>query len=167
MIRSRPALVPALAAAALAACGVDAPSRVELSPASLAFGVRGQTAKVRATPIAANGRAVPDRFCAWSSTNEAVAKASGPNNDATVTAVGPESATVLCRIGDLQASLAVQVRVVARVTATPAKAELKVTDVPAPFGLQVSAFDDAGAPVQGRVAFSRCANEDVCRGDAR
>jgi hypothetical protein len=40
-------------------------------------------------------------------------------------------------------------------------------DEPAPVALTVAAHDDAGAPVLGRTAFSRCANEDVCRGDAR
>jgi hypothetical protein len=42
-----------------------------------------------------------------------------------------------------------------------------MTDEPAPFPLQVAAFDDAGGAVQGRAAFSRCANEEVCRGDGR
>jgi hypothetical protein len=31
----------------------------------------------------------------------------------------------------------------------------------------VTAVDDTGAPVLGRAAFSRCANEEVCRGDGR
>ena len=28
-------------------------------------------------------------------------------------------------------------------------------------------FDDAGAPVLGRVAYTRCADEGICRGDGR
>ena len=162
---SRAALIAA-AALSLAACR-DAPARIDLDPPSLRFGVRGQTAKVHATPVARSGKPIPDNVCAWSSTNEAVAKASGPHNDATVTATGPGNANVVCRIGDLEATVAVQVRVVARVQVAQARAELRMTDEPAPLLLQVSAFDDAGAAVQGRPAFSRCANEDVCRGDAR
>jgi hypothetical protein len=53
------------------------------------------------------------------------------------------------------------------VTVTPGRAELKVTDEPAPFPLEVAAYDDSGAPVTGRVALSRCADESVCRGDGR
>jgi hypothetical protein len=162
---SRAALLAA-AALSLAACR-DAPARIDLDPPSLRFGVRGQTARVHATPVARNGKVVPDNACAWSSTNEAVARASGPHNDATVTATGPGTASVVCRIGDLEATVAVQVRVVSRVSVAQARADLRMTDEPAPLPLQISAFDDAGAAVQGRAAFSRCANEDVCRGDAR
>ncbi len=154
-----------LALLALAAC--DKAARVEMDPSSLRFGVRGQTAKVHAAPVARNGKPVPDQICAWSSTNEAVAKASGPHNDATVTATGPGNATVRCTIGGAVGEVSVLVRVVGRVQASPARADLKMTDEPAPFALEVQAFDDAGAPVQGRAAFSRCANEAVCRGDGR
>ncbi len=154
-----------LAGGALAACAKAA--RVEMDPTSLRFGVRGQTAKVHAAPLAANGKPVPDQICAWSSTNEAVATASGPHNDATVTAVGPGSATIRCTLGDVVGEVPVQVRVVARVEAGPASAALRMTDEPAPFPLEVRAFDDAGAPVQGRAAFSRCKDEEICRGDGR
>jgi hypothetical protein len=40
-------------------------------------------------------------------------------------------------------------------------------DEPAPVALQVTALDDTGAAVLGRALFSRCADEDVCRGDGR
>jgi hypothetical protein len=61
----------------------------------------------------------------------------------------------------------VLVRLVSRVAVKPERAELRVTDEAAPFALQVTAFDDAGAPVQGRAATARCADEGVCRGDGR
>lgn len=156
----------ALAALSAAACRPQA-ARVETEPSTLRFGVRGQTAKIHASPIARNGAKVPDQVCKWSSTDEKVATVSGPHNDATVTAVGPGSAAIVCAIGDLRAEVPVQVRVVAKVTVKPDRADLKVTDEPAPFPLEVAAFDDAGAPVLGRVALSRCADENVCRGDGR
>ncbi len=159
------ALLPVLALAA-AACR-PAPARVETEPSTLRFGVRGQTARIHARPIARNGTPVPDQVCRWSSTDEKVVTVSGPANDATVTAAGPGSAAVVCAIGDLRAEVPVQVRVVAKVTVRPDRADLKVTDEPAPFPLEVAAFDDAGAPVLGRVALSRCADETVCRGDGR
>ncbi len=156
----------ALAVLTAAACR-PAPARVETDPSTLRFGVRGQTAKVRASPIARNGTPVPDNVCKWSSTDEKVATVSGPHNEATVTAVGPGAAAVVCTIGDLRAEVPVQVRVVAKVTVRPDRADLKVTDDPTPYPLEVAAFDDAGQPVLGRVALSRCADENVCRGDGR
>lgn len=162
----RPLLALALAALAAAACRPQA-ARVETDPTTLRFGVRGQTAKVHASPIARNGQKVPDQVCAWSSSDEKVATVSGPHNDGTVTAVGPGTARIVCTIGDVRAEVPVQVRVVSRVTVRPERADLKVTDEPAPFPLEVAAFDDGGAPVTGRVALSRCADENVCRGDGR
>lgn len=158
-------LLLALAALPLAAC--ESVARVELDPSSLRFGVRGQTAKVHATPVARNGKPVPGQSCTWTSTDGGVATVAGPGNDATITAAGPGSATIRCTIGSVSAELPVWVRVVARVEVKPARADLRVTDVPLPFPLEVSAFDDTGAPVLGRTAFSRCADEDVCRGDGR
>ena len=165
-MNARPILPALLALASATACG-GGPARVEMEPSALRFGVRGQTAKVHASPIARNGKKLPDRVCAWSSTNEAVARVSGPHNDGTVVATGPGSAAVRCTIGEIVGEVPVQVRVVAKVSVSPGRAALKVTDEPAPFALAVEAFDDAGAPVQGRVATSRCADEGVCRGDAR
>jgi hypothetical protein len=151
---------------ALAACG-SKPARIEAEPSSLRFGVRGHSLKVHASPIASNGKPVPDKVCTWSSSDEKVATVVGPHNEALVTAVGPGNATVACTIGEVRADIPVQVRVVARVVAGPPRVELKVLDEAVPVGLQVQAFDDAGAPVQGRVALSICASEDVCRGDGR
>ena len=156
-----------LALALLAAACRPQAGRIEAEPRSLRFGLRGQTAKVHAAPIARNGTPVPDQLCRWSSTDEKVATVSGPGNDATVAAAGPGAATIVCAIGDVRAEIPVQVRVVSRVTVRPDRAELKVTDEPAPFPLEVAAFDDAGAPVLGRVALSRCTDENVCRGDGR
>jgi hypothetical protein len=161
-----PRALLAVAVLSAAACR-PAPARVETEPSTLRFGLRGQTAKVHASPIARNGAKVPDQVCQWSSTDDKVATVSGPHNDATVTAVGPGAAAVVCAIGDLRAEVPVQVRVVSRVTVKPDRAALKVTDEPAPFPLEVAAFDDSGAPVLGRVALSRCADENVCRGDGR
>lgn len=159
------ALALGLSAASLAAC--DGVARVELDPSALRFGVRGQTAKVHATPVARSGKPLPAERCAWTSTDEKVATVAGPANDATVTAAGPGSATVRCTIGEVSADVPVLVRVVARVEVKPARADLRLTDEPAPFPLEVAAFDDTGAAVLGRSAFGRCANEEVCRGDGR
>ncbi len=157
-----------LAAAVLSAAACrPAPARIETDPSTLRFGVRGQIAKIRAAPIARNGTPVPDNVCSWSSTDEKVATVSGPHNEATVTAAGPGNASVVCTIGDLKAEVPVQVRVVAKVTVKQDRADLKVTDDPAPFPLEVAAYDDAGAPVIGRATLSRCADENVCRGDGR
>jgi len=160
------ALLALAAVLSSAACRPQA-ARVETEPSTLRFGVRGQTAKVHAAPIARNGTKVPDQVCKWSSSDERVATVSGPHNDATVTAVGPGAAAIVCTIGDVRAEVPVQVRVVSRVAVKPDRADLRVTDEPAPFPLEVAAFDDAGAPVLGRVALSRCSDENVCRGDGR
>jgi hypothetical protein len=156
----------ALALLSVAACR-PAPARIETEPSTLRFGMRGQTAKIRAAPIARNGTAVPDNVCRWSSTDEKVASVSGPHNEATVTAAGPGDASIVCAIGDLRAEIPVQVRVVSKVTLKTARADLKVTDEAAPFPLEVAAFDDSGAPVLGRATLSRCSDENVCRGDGR
>lgn len=151
----------------LAAAACDGPARVELQPPSLRFGVRGQSARVHAAPIARSGKPVPDRICRWSSTDEKVATVSGPANDVTVTAAGPGSARIRCAIGEVTGELDVIVRVVSHVSVSPARVELRMLDEPTPVALQVTAHDDAGAPVLGRAAFSRCADEAICRGDGR
>jgi hypothetical protein len=157
--------LPVVLALALAAC--EKPSHIEMTPASLHFGMRGQSAKIHAEPIARSGQKLANKVCKWSSSNEAVATVSGPHNVGTVTAVGPGTATVTCRAGGHDGTAAVQVRLVARVAVKPERAELRMTDEAAPFALQVTAFDDVGAPVQGRAATARCADENVCRGDGR
>lgn len=157
----------ALALTLLLAASCDKAARVELQPPSLRFGVRGQNAKVHAAPIAKSGRSVPDQICRWSSSDETVATVAGPANDVVVTAVGPGSARVRCAIGDVTAEADVLVRVVSTVAVAPDRVELRMLDEPAPVPLQVTVQDDTGAPVLGRTAFSRCADEEVCRGDAR
>jgi hypothetical protein len=157
----------ALPLALLLAAACDRTARVELEPRSLRFGVRGQTAKIHAAPFAKSGKPVPAERCRWSSSDERVATVSGPANDVVVTAAGPGSAKVRCAIGEVTAELDVLVRVVAKVAAAPEKVLLRMLDEPAPVALQVTAHDDTGAPVLGRAALSRCANEDVCRGDGR
>lgn len=150
----------------LAACGEE-PARIDVEPSSLRFGVRGQTATVHATPRLRDGKPVPREACRWSSSDEKVATVSGPHNDATVTAVGPGTAAVRCTIGGAQGEVPVTVRMVARVAVKPGAVELRIEDEPRPVALQVEAFDDAGAPVLGRVAYTRCSDEGVCRGDGR
>jgi hypothetical protein len=161
--------VPSVALLALAAAlaGCDSVARVELSPASLRFGVRGQTAKVHAAPVAKNGRPLPAEACKWSTSDARVATVAGPANDAVVTAAGPGSARIVCAAGGVTAELDVLVRVVGKVDVAPQKVELKMLDEPVPVPLQISAWDDTGAQVLGRALLARCASEDVCRGDAR
>ena len=159
------ALVLLAAAGPLAAC--DSVARVELTPTSLRFGVGGQTAKVHAAPVAKNGRPLPAEACKWSTSDAKVATVAGPANDAVVTAVGPGSAKVTCAVGSVKADVDVLVRVVTKVSVAPEKVELKMLDEPTPVALEVSAFDDTGAPVLGRPFVTRCASEDVCRGDGR
>jgi hypothetical protein len=154
-----------LALLLLAGCGGAA--RVELSPSTLRFGVRGQTAKVHAAPYAKSGKSVPEERCKWSSSDQKVATVAGPANDVVVTAAGPGSARITCAIGDVTAELSVLVRVVSKIEVAPAAVELKMQDDPAPVALQITATDDAGGPVVGRPMLSRCASEDVCRGDGR
>jgi hypothetical protein len=161
----RALLLSLLALATLAGC--DSVARVELSPTSLRFGVRGQTAKIHAAPTAKNGKPLPAEACKWSTSDAKVATVAGPANDAVVTAAGPGSAKVTCAVGGVTADLEVQVRVVAKVEASPAKVELRMLDEPAPVALQVIAYDDTGAQVLGRTTLSRCTSEDVCRGDGR
>ena len=59
------------------------------------------------------------------------------------------------------------VRVVTKIEVGPAQVELKVMDDPAPVPLRIAATDDAGGQVLDRPLLSRCASEDVCRGDGR
>jgi hypothetical protein len=153
--------------ALLALPGCDSVARIELSPASLRFGVRGQTAKIHASPVGKNGKSIPAERCAWSTSDAKVATVEGPGNDAVVTAVGPGAARIACAVKGVTGQVDVLVRVVAKVTVAPERVELRMLDEPTPVALEVAAFDDAGGQVLGRTPFSRCASEDVCRGDAR
>jgi len=159
------ALAALLAAAALPAC--SKPAAIDVEPASLRFGLRGQTARLHATPRAAGGKAMTESACAWTSSDEKVASVAGKHNDAVVTAVGPGSAAVRCTVEGVAGEAPVTVRVVSRVEAAPARVALRMLDEPAPVALEVRAFDDTGGPVTGRVSFARCADENVCRGDGR
>ncbi len=161
----RPRLAASTAALLLLACARA--DRIELRPPSVRFVGSGKTTEVHATPYERNGRHIPDPPCAWSSSDEQVARVAGRGNDATITAVGPGSAAVRCTIGGAVGELAVQVRVVSRLTVRPERVELKLADVPAPLALTVEAADDQGAPVASRAAVVTCASEEVCRGDAR
>jgi len=155
----------ALPALLLAACG--GPVRVELEPTSLAFTGRNQTGLIHATPRAKGGKPLPDARCAWSSSDPGVATVTATGNDATVSSVGPGAATILCAIGEVRSSASVSVRVVARVTLGQEAAALELADQPRPLAVKISAFDDRGAPVTGRLVLTRCADEEVCRGDTR
>jgi hypothetical protein len=158
-------LLPVLAAAALLGCG--GPARVELDPSTVQLVARGQTAKVRAVALAANGKTLPDRLCAWSSADEKVATVKGAGNDATVTAAGPGSTAVRCRVGSVGGEVAVAVRVIAKVEVAPAALTLRLLDQPAPTALSVRAFDDQGRPATPRSIVTRCRDEAICRGDDR
>jgi hypothetical protein len=61
----------------------------------------------------------------------------------------------------------VAVTLVARVEVAPARLELRLEDEARGTPREVRALDGAGQPIPGRGAITRCANEDVCRGDAR
>ncbi|MBK9516762.1 MAG: Ig-like domain-containing protein [Anaeromyxobacter sp.] len=155
----------ALALAGLAGCG--GPVRVELEPASLKLFGRGQAATLHATPRLAGGQPDQSAVCAWSSSDPAVATVAGAHNSATVTSVAPGTATITCAVGQVRASVTAAVRAVARVAAGPSPAALQLADERRPLLLQVAVFDDQGAPVAGRLVFTRCDDEAVCRGDAR
>ena len=158
-------LTAALLAPLLAACG--GPARIELEPGSVTLFGRGQAATLHATPREKSGKPVPAEICAWSSSDPRVATVVGKHNEATVTSVAPGSASVACTIGKVKAEVVVAVRVVARIAVALEKAELVRSDENRPLLLPVQVFDDQGAPVVGRLAFTRCADEEVCRGDAR
>ncbi len=154
-----------VAALILAACARA--DRIELQPSTVRFVGVGKTTEVRATPYERNGLHHPDPPCTWSSSDEKVVKIAGRGNDATLTALAPGAASVRCTIGSVVADLPVTVRVVARLAVRPERADLRVVDTPAPLALSVDAFDDQGLPVTGRPALVVCADEAVCRGDAR
>jgi len=148
----------------LPACG--GPTRIELEPASVRLFGRGQAAQVHATPRDKGGKPSLSAPCTWSSSDAKVVTVAGKHLDATVTSVGPGTATVTCAVGDVKASLTAAVRTVARVTA-PTTAQLELADERKPLALAVEVRDDEGAPVAGRIAYTRCQDEEVCRGDAR
>jgi hypothetical protein len=163
-MHARNRLALAAAAALAAACG---PSRVETDPASLELHGRGQQVTVHATPFAKDGRPMPQEACAWTSSDEKVAKVAARHNDATVTAAGHGRATVRCAVGGVAAEVPVTVALVTRVEVDPREVELRIQDEPLPSALAVRAYDGDGREVQGRLVLSRCADENVCRGDAR
>ncbi len=158
-------LLASLLAPLLAACG--GPARIELEPGSVTLFGRGQSATLHATPRERSGKPVPSEICAWSSSDPSVATVAGKHNQATVTSVAPGTATITCALGALRAEVVAAVRAVARVTVALEKAELIRSDENRPLALPVQVFDDQGAPVVGRLAFTRCQDEEVCRGDAR
>jgi hypothetical protein len=155
-----------IATAALLSAAGCGPARIETDPASVRLFGRGQQARVHATPLARNGRALTDP-CRWSSTDEQVATVAARHNEATVTARGHGRANVLCAIGGASAVVPVMVTVVARVEVSPSALALRLADEPAPTTLAVRAVDADGHEVQGRTVATRCLDEDVCRGDAR
>jgi len=155
----------ALPALLLTACG--GPVAVEIEPASLRFTGRSQNGLLHATPRAKGGKPLPDARCAWSSSDPTIATVTARGNDATVTSVGPGAASVACAIGGLLATAPVSVRVVARLTLGQESAALELKDERQPYALKLQVFDDQGAPVTGRLALTRCDDEEVCRGDTR
>jgi hypothetical protein len=162
--KTRRLAVVVLALVGLSACG---PARIDLDPASVQLYGRGQKTKVHAVPMSKNGRALPDQRCAWSSSDEKVARVEGGHNEATVTAVGQGRAIARCAIGKVWAEVPVSVSVVSRVEVSPKELELRILDEATPTALLVRALDGEGREVQGRVIGTRCLDENVCRGDAR
>ncbi|HYG69741.1 MAG TPA: hypothetical protein VD838_18850, partial [Anaeromyxobacteraceae bacterium] len=79
----------------------------------------------------------------------------------------PGTAKIRCEVFGRTAEIPVTVRVVTKLVVSPAEATLRVLDEPRPLALEIQAIDDQGAPVAGRIARTRCADEAVCRGDAR
>lgn len=161
----KPLALGALAILSLAAC--DRPARVSLEPPSAQFTARGQSVRIHASVLASNGRPLPTKVCAWSSSDEKVATVKGPHNEATVTAVAPGRAAVRCSVGSLTAEAPVVVRAVARLEVSPQRAEIRMLDRPEPFPLEVKAYDGEGLLLSGRAVRTRCENENVCRGDDR
>jgi hypothetical protein len=159
-------LLPALPAAALVLCACGGPVRVDLEPASVRLFGRGQSAQLHATPREKGGRPSMATPCAWASSDPKVVTVAGKHLDATVTSVGPGTATVSCTVGGVKAEVTAAVRTVGKVTA-PAAVQLELADEKRPLALPVEVRDDEGAPVAGRLAFTRCQDEEVCRGDAR
>jgi hypothetical protein len=161
---SRARLRAAAAVLALAACG---PARIETDPASAQLFGRGQKVKLHAVPRTQNGRALADRLCTWSSSDEKVASVVGAHNEATVTALGHGRAVARCAIGKVTAEVPIAVTLVTRIEVSPKQLELRLLDEPLPSALVVRAFDGDGREVQGRLVATRCVDEDVCRGDGR
>jgi len=170
----RTLLAPLLA---LAACGSSA-ARVEVDPAGLQLTLRGQEARVRAVALAGNGKTLPGKTCAWSSSDAKVAAVAARGNEATVTATGSGSAAVRCRVGDAVGEVPVSVRLIGKVEVTGplgaqpagralAALELRLLDQATPTALQVRALDEAGQPATPRRLTTRCLDENVCRGDDR
>jgi hypothetical protein len=157
-------LAVAVSGLTLSACG---PARIELDPSSVQLYGRGQKTAIHAVPFSKNGRALPDQRCAWSSSDEKVARVEGRHNEATVTAAGQGRAVARCTIGKLSAEAPVTVSVVSRVEVTPKELELRVLDEATPTALVVRALDGDGREVQGRMIGTRCLDENVCRGDDR
>jgi len=151
---------------ALAACGSSA-ARVEVDPAGIQLTVRGQEARVRAVALAGNGKTLPEKTCAWSSSDAKVVAVAARGNEATVTAAGSGSAAVRCQVGDAVAEVPVSVRLIGKVEVTPAGLELRLLDQATPTALQVRALDEAGQPATPRRLTTRCLDENVCRGDDR
>lgn len=160
----RPSVRLALTVLALAACG---PARIETDPSTLQLHGRGQQARIHAVAVARNGRPLADHACAWSSSDERIATVRGPHNEATVTAVAQGRATIRCAMSGIAAEVPVAVTVVNQVEVTPRVLDLQVLDEPRGTPLSVRALDGEGREVHGRVVATRCADEDVCRGDAR
>lgn len=151
---------------AFAACGTSV-GRIEVDPGGLQLAVRGQQGKVRAVALARNGKTLPEKTCAWSTSDEKVAAVAAKGNEATVTAAGSGSAVVRCRVGDAVGEVPVAVRLIGKVEVTPAVLELKLLDEPAPTALGIRALDEAGQAATPRRLTTRCLDENVCRGDDR
>ncbi|MBI5070206.1 MAG: hypothetical protein HZB56_18380 [Deltaproteobacteria bacterium] len=156
--------LPALLA--LASCGSSV-ARVEVDPAGIQLTVRGQEARVRAVALAGNGKTLPEKTCAWTSSEPRVATVAARGNEATVTAAGSGSAAIRCRTGDAVGEVPVSVRLIGKVEVAGPPPQLELRDQPAPTALPIRALDEAGQPATPRRITTRCLDENVCRGDDR
>lgn len=153
-----------LAAAALS-CG--GPARIEVDPASLQLHAKGQTARVRAVALAGSGRTLPEKQCAWSSSDERVARVAARGNEAEVVATGPGTARVRCAVGAVAGEVVVVVRLVARVELEPGELRLRLLDRPEPATMSIRTTDEEGRMLSPGRLTTRCLDEAVCRGDDR
>ena len=119
-------------------------SSVGVSPAALEFSALGDTLRLAAEPVDANGHAVEGATVAWASDDTAVAVV---DSTGLVRALWDGDATITAAAGSATGSATVKVgREVAAVTVTPLDAALSVGDT---VRLSAQATDAQGVPIPG------------------
>ena len=137
-------------------------AEVRVTPAVTEFASLGDTARLVAQALDANGNPVPDTEFAWSSDNDSVATVDA---EGLVTATGNGSATVTATAGQLGADASVTVaQRVAEVVVTPTASTLfSVGDT---LRLSAAALDARGSPVAGTGFVWSSEDESVATVDA-